>query len=67
MWSECYKFFVISDCAENFRNGFPTEGTENTSPYARSFYPANSLNVLKKALYAFDARPLYLLHISEAG
>ena len=67
IWSDCLQLIVISDCTANESYGFQNEFTENTSLTARSFYPANSLNVLKKALYAFDARPSDLSKNSVAG
>ena len=64
--SDLNKFMQISDCTGNF-NCYETSDSEINNIIARSFYPANSLNVLKKAYYAFEVCPSDIIHITVAG
>ena len=66
-YNQCSQFMMISGCVEYFDNCARFEETEINFTAARSFYPANSLNVLKKAFYAFEAPHSNIPHYSEAG
>ena len=66
-YNACLQFMMISGCVESFNNYARFEETEINFSAARSFYPANSLNVLKKAFYAFDTPQSNIPHYSAAG
>lgn len=46
-------FNTLSSCLKNSTNDFQVVDSENDWIAVRSFYPAYSFNVLKKALYAY--------------
>lgn len=66
-YSEYSKFIMISDCVGNFNNCARFEESEIITTASRSYYPANSLNVLKKAYYAFEVHPPFINSNSVTG